>query len=588
MTLSQQVREVTSRWIGDLAPLARAVGQAGVVDGLRAALDEALSDPTIRVVACGEWNTGKSSLINALAGAPDLLPVDALPTTVHVTAVEHAPQTRLEVRRADQREQLSRQELDEVLRQGEPDPTVEEIRIATPIGPVEEGVCLIDTPGLEDLSKTRAEVTLNYLPRADVILLVLQAVQGVRHSELEFLRRLLTARERACVVAVLNKADQLHGAKAVAVQEAACRRQLEPLVPGVRVVAVSARRALEALEAGQPVPPESGIPALRAAIGDVLRRERGRLLAARFASAARPVLSALEVRVAAEEAGLGLSTREAEQQVVAFRQGRAAAARHNDAVFGQVKARLAGALEAWLADLSERLRQLTLRLGDEVDALQGQDNLRQFIEEKGVERAAAREYLELSEEAADVFRCALREAGKDLLDSEPELPPLAAGLGSPPPVDSAFLRIPGLIFQALEVLVVVLQKLPPAGKFGRALVLLAGSLRALLQNFVEGKLRSGIKQQVAQLPGLIRDTLLESLHDAAVQALRAVRDALEQQVAAVETGLVAARERLTGERGAVETRRAELASLGARLGDLRQRLERLPDDVARSPDVQPH
>jgi hypothetical protein len=48
---------------------------------------------------------------------------------------------------------------------------------------------LVDTPGVNDLSLQRADITYSYIPRADAVLFLLDAGQILKESERVFLER---------------------------------------------------------------------------------------------------------------------------------------------------------------------------------------------------------------------------------------------------------------------------------------------------------------------------------------------------------------------------------------------------------------
>ena len=60
-------------------------------------LGTALDDPTFRIVVFGEFNQGKSTLINALLGT-DALPMSVVPTTALLTEVRYGDEPAAMVR----------------------------------------------------------------------------------------------------------------------------------------------------------------------------------------------------------------------------------------------------------------------------------------------------------------------------------------------------------------------------------------------------------------------------------------------------------------------------------------------------------
>ncbi len=55
---------------------------------------------------------------------------------------------------------------------------------------LKQGAVLVDTPGVEDLNQVRADVTYQYVPRADVIMFLMNCSQAGQLSEITFLRKI--------------------------------------------------------------------------------------------------------------------------------------------------------------------------------------------------------------------------------------------------------------------------------------------------------------------------------------------------------------------------------------------------------------
>lgn len=146
------------------------------------------------VVLAGAQKRGKSRLLNTLVGCPDLLPVDvdiathtqvavrrgeAVKVTVHRNGPAGPIETEIE--RADLPRYASVLGDPAVLRE------VTGIVVTLP-EPQLEGLCLIDTPGVDSLTLGHRHATMAALTRADVLLFAVSAQdQPVLRHELEFL-----------------------------------------------------------------------------------------------------------------------------------------------------------------------------------------------------------------------------------------------------------------------------------------------------------------------------------------------------------------------------------------------------------------
>src|SRR5512140_976710 len=121
------------------------------------------ADHPFLIALIGAFNTGKSSLINALIGK-SILDVGAIPTTTKIAILRHGPS-------------IQRSQSGDVATIFYPAPLLEQ-------------VSLVDTPGLASVVKTHGEVTRRVLHRADLVLMVMMATQAMSASDVEYLRSL--------------------------------------------------------------------------------------------------------------------------------------------------------------------------------------------------------------------------------------------------------------------------------------------------------------------------------------------------------------------------------------------------------------
>ena len=206
-------------------------------------------DELFLLVVAGEFNSGKSALINALLGQK-LLPEGVTPTTTQIQVLRYGPeQTRTVVN--------------------------EHQHILTLPAELLAEISIVDTPGTNAIMREHEMITSQFVPRADLVLFITSADHPFTESELQFLVHIRDWGKK--IVLVINKKDIL---QTQAEQDEVYRfvtdnaRPLLGLTP--EVLLVSARKALQAKLGQSQLWFESGFEALEAYIHDRLD-EKGRL-----------------------------------------------------------------------------------------------------------------------------------------------------------------------------------------------------------------------------------------------------------------------------------------------------------------------
>lgn len=182
------------------------------------------ADHPFLVVLVGPFSSGKSSIINALLGQPDLLAVGPVPTTDRISILRWGENAE---------RMTSAGEVDTVFY---PSPLLQKIS-------------LVDTPGLESIFQKHEETTRRFLHRADVVLLVMLATQAMTARNLEYLQTLKEYGKK--VIIVINQADLLTAEDAEAVREYVLDQSQAQLGYKPDVWLVSARQGLAAYQNGE-------------------------------------------------------------------------------------------------------------------------------------------------------------------------------------------------------------------------------------------------------------------------------------------------------------------------------------------------
>ncbi len=149
----------------------------------RKALDDSLAqlDDLFLLVVVGEFNAGKSALINALLGK-GLLPEGVTPTTTQVQILRYGPEPQVRPLAPELMEQLLPAD-------------------------VLQDLSIVDTPGTNAVIREHEILTANFIPRADLVIFVTSADRPFTESERTFMSRIKDWGKK--LVLVVNKIDLL-------------------------------------------------------------------------------------------------------------------------------------------------------------------------------------------------------------------------------------------------------------------------------------------------------------------------------------------------------------------------------------------
>lgn len=196
----------------ELGAIASLVAEDEPATGILASLAAHLAADSCSVAILGEFNRGKSSLVNLLMGE-DFLPVDVVPTTPTVIALRRGDAPRAVLHEADGSSEptaldagtLAR--LQTVASGGLGSGGLRLVDIQHPKVP--GGLRIFDTPGVNDLGETDPELLYAVLPWIDLAVVVLDATVGVSRSERHFMQERLLRTVRPELLFVVNKVDRL-------------------------------------------------------------------------------------------------------------------------------------------------------------------------------------------------------------------------------------------------------------------------------------------------------------------------------------------------------------------------------------------
>ncbi|MEB3218520.1 MAG: dynamin family protein [Nostocales cyanobacterium 94392] len=173
--------------------LAQKYKYPGIEKGLKNSA-KSLLEGKLLVVICGEFKQGKSSLINALLNENNLFPVDVDIATNLVSSITYGEQEKIKVLIGEpgkeETREISREEIaNYATEQGNAENfrKAQMLVIESPNPQLKEGLVLVDTPGVGGLNQEHTVIAYAFIPNADVILFVSDALKPLTQKELDFL-----------------------------------------------------------------------------------------------------------------------------------------------------------------------------------------------------------------------------------------------------------------------------------------------------------------------------------------------------------------------------------------------------------------
>ncbi len=179
-------------------------------------------DELFLLVIVGEFNSGKSSFINALLGAR-ILEEGVTPTTRHIQLLKYGPEVRMTTGGATS--------------------------LSTLTAPVEllREINIVDTPGTNAIHREHEALTREFVPRSDMVLFITSADRPFTESERQFLERIRAWGKK--VALIINKIDILETEKEIEQIVDFVTANAQTLLGfSPQIFPISARQALRAKE----------------------------------------------------------------------------------------------------------------------------------------------------------------------------------------------------------------------------------------------------------------------------------------------------------------------------------------------------
>jgi small GTP-binding protein len=362
-----------------------------------ARLSDKLRENRFHLVVLGAFKRGKSTLINALLGEP-LLPTSIVPLTSVVTILTYGAQLTIEVIfHNGSRQPIPPSDLVAyITEKGNPhnEKGVREVAITYPSDYLQDGVQIIDTPGVGSVYSHNTEVAYNYLPQVDAAIFVVTVDPPLSAAEQEFLKDIREYVHK--LFFVLNKVDYVEEAQRQEALEFTTQMlQANLSAEHVMIFPLSAKLALDGKTAGQgDQVAASLLPVFEDHLRQFLYKEKGRVLLISCISGALKTIADSTLALKVERQASAMPLKELEDKIARFDQELQGLAKEREFSLLLLEGRINGIIAEIDVDLGA-FKQETIR------------ELRQKMEE--VFRQQSRVAGDLRQATEDILFATLRE-----------------------------------------------------------------------------------------------------------------------------------------------------------------------------------
>lgn len=571
----QDKRQEVLSSLREVAILAEDAGASTLARKLRDDRIPRLEEEKFHLVVLGEFNHGKTTFVNALLGAP-VLPMGVTPTTAVIHQVVHGVRGAKAVAESGNVQGISFDEVGQYVVGGTATSDgVRYLEVSYPSPLLEGGVVLVDTPGVNDLNSTRAEITYSYVPRADAILFLLDAGQILKESERSFLSNKLLAQSRDKVLFVINKIDLLDAdEKEQAIAYA--RTQLAKLVPEPKVYAISSEQALGGDREG------SGLSSLIVDLTKFLSDERGKVLLDNALDEGLRTAGTLRRGIEVQKQAIAMDQVDLERRLGALEGDLASSEKAAERRERMIRESLAAVKALVRKECDDFGRRFAAALPQEIESSRAEDLKRYlpgFMEER-FRSFADRQGQEIQKRLEKVAEEAIAFVSEEARARGEKI---AEAFGQAPNVDLTVNTLAydvGVIaLGAFGITMMALSNVFVGGAMALAAPVLAYVFRERADRDLKRRATEEAPQAVLKAAGDLADAFEKSIDefgDKLVEFVKSANEELTRSIAEVVRHVREARQRGEGELGALESQTgmslARLASVEQKMTALRTSL----------------
>jgi hypothetical protein len=287
MATYQQLKQQTLNLFQISQSIAQSQYQPETCQTLEAA-EKRLIEEKLFVVVGGEFKQGKSNLLNAFLNETNLFPVDVDITTNLVTTITYGAVEKITVILADETtgekvsKQISREEIPDYVTEKRNQKNAKKAQmliIESPNPQLKEGLVLVDTPGVGGLNVEHTALTYAFIPNADAVLFVSDALAPLSQKELDFVTdRIVPHCEN--LIFVVTKIDAVKNAQDIVASNRQKIADVLGISPNlVTIIPVSSKNKLDYLQSkDQEDLTDSNFTTLESKIWQFISQQRGRIL----------------------------------------------------------------------------------------------------------------------------------------------------------------------------------------------------------------------------------------------------------------------------------------------------------------------